>query len=59
MRLGAVLSNIAPGDQYSTVRVAKLEQWQAYMRRVSNYYDVSLFSHDDIHSLVVSFLSDE
>ena len=53
MRLGAVLSNIAPGDQYSTVRVAKLEQWQAYMRRVSNYYD------DDIRSLVVSFLSDE
>lgn len=35
-----IISNIAPGDQYGSVRKDKIDQWEAYMRRVENSIDV-------------------
>ena len=52
-----ILSNMGHGEQYSNVRQDKLPQWEAYMRRVQNYLDVSAFTHEEIMCAVNSFLS--
>ena len=39
------------------MRKEKIDQWQAYMRRVETAYDCSTFTYNDIENVVLEFIT--